>query len=294
MDIRQLRYVLEVADTKNFSAAAENLYVTQSALSQQIRSLEKEIGITIFHRTTHYVELTKIGEEFCDYARNVITAMDELLEVFPPLGASKKLSLALFPFYAKVGLQNSIVSFISQHPNIQTTLHAYDTHQVYEQLRAKNIDIAVVKSSPDNLLDEFVYETILVERLNIIISERLPQSKLKEIPFDVLEKLPLLTGEKNSYLYYRSKEFYTQNSANINVRVYNTRNVDMMVEMIKAGVGIILATESVGEALKSEGITYVPIVPKDPVETLIVHRKEHLSPAAKLFKEYIINEYKNL
>lgn len=292
MDIRQLKYVLEVAKCKNFSTAASNLYVTQSALSQQIRTVEKELGTSLFYRSTHHVQLTSSGYEFCFYAKKVISAMDDLQQAFSKSNIADDISLGLFPFYMKVGLQNTITSFISQHPDISATIHVYDTYQVYENLRNNNLDIAIVKSNRANLLDEFSYNTLISEKLHVIMSDQFPQAQLSEISPDVLKELPLLSGEKTSYLYYRSKEYFAANSINLNVRVYNTKNVDMMIEMIKDGIGVILATDSVGKSLKDEGIAYVPVTPVDYVETLLVYRKEPLSKSAELFKEYIIKEYK--
>lgn len=292
MDIRQLKYVLEVAKCKNFSAAAANLYVTQSALSQQIRTVEKELGTPLFYRSTHHVQLTASGYEFCFYAKKVISAMEDFQQAFSKSNIANGISLGLFPFYMKVGLQNTITSFISQHNDISATIHVYDTYQVYENLRNNNLDIAIVKSTHANLLDEFSYDTLISEKLHVIMSDKLPQAGLNEISPDVLKELPLLSGEKTSYLYYQAKEYFTANSIDLNVCVYNTKNVDMIIEMIKDGIGVILATDSVGKALKDEGIAYVPVTPVDYVETLLVYRKEPLSKAVQLFRECIINEYK--
>ena len=72
MELTQLRYVLQLASTSNFSKAADRLYITQPALSQQINVLEEELGLKLFRRTTRKVTLTETGEEFVRGAREVL------------------------------------------------------------------------------------------------------------------------------------------------------------------------------------------------------------------------------
>ena len=79
MTLQQLRYVTTVADTGTISRAAQQFYISQPSLTNAIRELEQEVGLTIFHRTNRGVALTPEGEEFLGYARQVVQQM-ELLE----------------------------------------------------------------------------------------------------------------------------------------------------------------------------------------------------------------------
>ena len=74
MEIRQLKYFLQVAETLNFSKASRKLYVTQSTLSQQISHLEQEIGMPLFERNSHEVYLTEAGKELLPYAQKTVNA----------------------------------------------------------------------------------------------------------------------------------------------------------------------------------------------------------------------------
>ena len=79
MTLQQLRYVTTVADTGTISRAAQQFYISQPSLTNAIRELEQEVGLTIFHRTNRGVALTPEGEEFLGYARQVL-AQIELIE----------------------------------------------------------------------------------------------------------------------------------------------------------------------------------------------------------------------
>ncbi len=76
MELRQLRYAVAVAETRNFTRAAARCFVAQSALSQQVRNLERELGVALFARTSRRVELTPAGEAFLPAARQCLEAAE--------------------------------------------------------------------------------------------------------------------------------------------------------------------------------------------------------------------------
>ena len=76
MNLRDLKYIVTVAETRHFGRAAERCYVSQPTLSGQIKKLEEELGVTIFERTKRSVELTPIGEEIVDHARKLMEQVD--------------------------------------------------------------------------------------------------------------------------------------------------------------------------------------------------------------------------
>jgi DNA-binding transcriptional LysR family regulator len=78
-ELRQMRYVLEVACQRSFTRAAERLYVAQQALSQQVKVVEDQLGVRLFERTNRGVELTRAGEVFVHEARRVVNAADRLV-----------------------------------------------------------------------------------------------------------------------------------------------------------------------------------------------------------------------
>ena len=109
MEIRQLYYFFEIARQGSFSKAAEVLYVTQPTISQQIASLEKELDMSLFSRTTKKVLLTAEGEKFLEPCRQVIDAYDRLLETCGKKPMKQEtLHVGVFPFYKSVGLEKKL------------------------------------------------------------------------------------------------------------------------------------------------------------------------------------------
>ncbi len=113
MEIRQIYYVLEVAKQRSFSKAAEALFVSQPAISQQIHALEEELSVKLFKRDTHSVVLSAEGEKFCAYAKEVIGSVNKLLAAFGQSTADNKttIRIGVFPFYKAAGLVPIINDF---------------------------------------------------------------------------------------------------------------------------------------------------------------------------------------
>ena len=80
MDMRPLRYFISVAEHLNFTEASKQLYVAQPAVSQQIAYLEQKLGVKLFHRTKHSVQLTNAGSVFLKDAKEILNKLDESIE----------------------------------------------------------------------------------------------------------------------------------------------------------------------------------------------------------------------
>ena len=78
MDIRQLRYIVEIAEKGSVSKASDALYISQSELNQQLVRIEKELGAQIFERTTHSLKVTEAGEAVLEYAREAIKKEEQM------------------------------------------------------------------------------------------------------------------------------------------------------------------------------------------------------------------------
>ena len=89
MNVMHMKYAVEIANTKSISQATENLYMGQPNLSRAIKELEESLGITIFKRTTKGISVTPEGEEFLQYAKRIISQVEEVEEIYRN-GKSKK------------------------------------------------------------------------------------------------------------------------------------------------------------------------------------------------------------
>jgi DNA-binding transcriptional LysR family regulator len=145
MELRQLEYLAAVVSHGSFGRAAQEIYVTQSALSQQIARLEDELGLTLLHRGAKGVQPTPAGLEFLDHARAILNRVSEArAAVDDHLAAVRGVARVGATAYDSRGLAEALIGFHRAHPQVQIALHHGSAGQVVEQLAAGTIDVAVL------------------------------------------------------------------------------------------------------------------------------------------------------
>ncbi len=145
MDTRQLRYVQEIAKCKSITKAADKLYISQSGLNQQLLRIEKELGVTLFDRDTHSLNITEAGEVIVEYAEQAIQREKHLLTVLDDIKDSSrgeiKINLAM---EQGANMFCSIYpEFQNKFPNIVLKLEDHTVSEQYELLLKNNLDIGM-------------------------------------------------------------------------------------------------------------------------------------------------------
>lgn len=145
MDIVQLKYVVELVKECNFSRAANNLFITQPALSQQIRKLEEEIGFSLFYRDTKHVTPTAAGEKFAAYAGEILEKFENLSEYVRQTAQSfsEAIVFATSPNSSEL-ISPCIPEFIAKYPNVKFSYFEAWDFQLIEMLKKNELDIALV------------------------------------------------------------------------------------------------------------------------------------------------------
>lgn len=296
MEIRQLYYVLEVAKFNSFSKAANAQFITQPAISQQISALEEELQVKLFKRNTHSVVLTKEGEMFCTYAKDVVDSIDRLMAAFHQSTTRDKtvIKVGVFPFYKAAGLTTVINSFFAANHNVIGSIKVEENYKIYEKLETGELDFAIIKSNSENVRKSWIkYEPLLNENLSILISRKNPYADRAILKLSELGNLSLLTGDADSHFYHEMKELYERNKINFNVAFLNTKEVDLMLGMVEDDIGITLVTEGVGKVYESDKIAAIPIEPKQEMLTFLVYpKKRRLVGAYLAFKNHVIEAYR--
>jgi DNA-binding transcriptional LysR family regulator len=150
MELQQMRYVLAVAEEKNFTRAAERCLVVQSALSHQIARLERELGAKLFDRTSRRVELTPAGEAFLPEARQSVEAAERArAEVTAVAGEIRgRLAIGAIPTVGAVDLAASLRDFTARHPQVQISLRMGASGDHIDQIRQGTLDVAFLGLPP--------------------------------------------------------------------------------------------------------------------------------------------------
>src|SRR5437764_4386308 len=144
MELHQLRYIVEVAETNSFTRAAERCHVVQSALSHQIARLERELGARLFERTSRRVRLTPAGAAFLPAARQCLDAAERAVaEVAAAVGEIRgRLAVGLIPTVAAVDIPGALRDFRQRYPAVRIRLRVGASDDLVEEVRQGAIEVA--------------------------------------------------------------------------------------------------------------------------------------------------------
>ncbi|SFN85603.1 LysR family transcriptional regulator [Salegentibacter flavus] len=145
MTITQLNYVLAVAEHKNFTRAAQKVFVTQPTLSMQIQKLEEELDIQIFDRTKKPIQLTETGKKIVQQARNIVNESDRIQDIVDQqkgyIGGIFR--LGVIPTIMPTLLPMFISNFIKKYPKVKLKIEELSTQAIIERLREGHLDAAI-------------------------------------------------------------------------------------------------------------------------------------------------------
>ncbi|PKP26354.1 MAG: DNA-binding transcriptional regulator OxyR [Bacteroidetes bacterium HGW-Bacteroidetes-2] len=160
MTITQLKYVLVVAEYKNFTKAAEKIFVTQPTLSMQIQKLEEELDILIFDRSTKPLKLTTIGEKIITQARKIVAEAERMQDVVDQekgyIGGEFK--LGIIPTVMPTLLPMFLKTFAKRYPKVHLKIEELNTQDIIKKLSEGHLDAAIAATP---LLNENISERVV-------------------------------------------------------------------------------------------------------------------------------------
>ncbi len=189
MNIHQFQYILAVVDLKNFEAAAEKCFVTQSTLSTMIGKFEEEIGIQIFNRKTKPVSLTDEGRQIVERLRILVKEIETLKSLIQELKNEEEgeLRIGIIPTLAPYLLPLFLGKFTSAFPKLKLILSEITTSEIVAGLKTRTLDIGLLATplGEDNLLEHklfdepfLIYDWSFHKRKKALTPEELDYKKL--------------------------------------------------------------------------------------------------------------------
>ncbi|WP_268846079.1 LysR substrate-binding domain-containing protein [Flavobacterium aestivum] len=160
MTITQLKYVLAVAEHKNFTLAAEKCFVTQPTLSMQIQKIEEELSIQIFDRTKKPIQLTDIGQKIVSQAKNIVNEADRIQDIVEQQKGfiGGEFRLGIIPTIMPTLLPMFLNNFIKKYPKVKLIIEELNTEEIITKLKNGNLDAAIAATP---LEDEKIKEIVL-------------------------------------------------------------------------------------------------------------------------------------
>ena len=160
MTITQLKYVLAVAEHKNFTLAAEKCFVTQPTLSMQIQKIEDELGVQIFDRTKKPIQLTEIGLKIVNQSKNIVNEADRIQDIVDQQKGfiGGEFRLAIIPTVMPTLLPMFLNNFIKRYPKVKLIIEELNTAEIITKLKNGHLDAAIAVTP---LEDEKIKEVVL-------------------------------------------------------------------------------------------------------------------------------------
>ncbi len=188
MEIRQLRYFVRMAQTLNFSEAARSLYVSQSTLSQQIKSLEDELGTILFQRDSHSVSITEGGEMLLPLAIQTLqdseackAQMNDLKELL-----TGELNIGVTYSFSQI-LTETVRNFVREYPGVKLNIFYRNMAELMEVLRHREVDL-VLAFKPDQPYDEIESSYLFGDKLSVIMRRDHPLADKESISLEELKR----------------------------------------------------------------------------------------------------------
>lgn len=171
VELQQLRYVVEVAETSSFTRAAERCFVTQSALSHQIAALEREIGQRLFARSSRSVRLTEAGEAFLPHARTAVLAARQAAEDAAATAGEVVgvLRLGVIPTVAAVDVPATLRAYRDAHPRSRVEMRMGNSDALISAIRAGDLDAGLLGLREGVIPQGVASRVLATERLQAVL-----------------------------------------------------------------------------------------------------------------------------
>lgn len=297
MTLQQLKYAITVAETGTITEAASKLYISQPSLTNAIHELEKEMNIIIFNRTNKGISISKEGEDFLGYARQVLEQAAILEDKYKgDNGGKKKFCVSTQHYSFAV---NAFVDLIKKfgQDEYDFSLRETQTYEIIEDVARMRSEIGILFLNDFNekvitkILKSYDLEfhQLFVARPHVFISRKHPLAQNQVIINEELEQYPYLTfeqGEHNSF--YFSEEIFSATERKKNIRV---RDRATLFNLLIGLNGYTVCSGVIDKKLNGKDIIAVPLADESDMRIgYITHKKGRISRLGTTYLE-ALNKY---
>lgn len=289
--LRQLQVFEKVASHLNYSRAAEELYLSQPAVSMQIKQLQSHIGLPLFEQMGKKIFLTEAGRELHHYSRTIAQQLGEMEVLFSEMkGLNQgKLTLSVVNT-ANYFTPQLLAKFCQRHPHINIILQVANRDAVLKQLADNNTDMAIMGQPPDGI--DISAESFLDNPLVVIAPTNHPLAKLKQVKFTQLATETFLSREPGSGTRSAMERVFAQHQIQPRISMEMETN-EAIKQAVQAGMGLgILSLHSIELELETNrlvvlNVEHFPLLR----HWFVAHRNnKRLSSAALAFKDFLLGE----
>lgn len=297
MDIKQLKYFLQICKNNSFSETAKKLYITQQGVSKSIKSLEDEIGLPLFFRNNNKIEVTKYGAYLEKNCAHIIEEFDALKYSIEKMSSDNDKKVKIGYSLGVIGIITALLcdlifNFENKNPNIKLNIAEYQDFFCEEAVANEEIDLGFAIGPVDET--KFNSQTIIQKRMCLMVNDKNKLSQDSEINFENIKNEKIISANKNYKIYHNFIGRCKKAGVEPNM-IFTTADLNLItyISSISEVVGIGV---DVGAAIHFSDVHQVHFIPfKDLCCTwevcLITKRGHYISKNEKYFIEYVFSTF---
>ena len=287
MTITQIIYALETAQRKNISKAASALFVSQSALSQQLQKLERELGYQLFERTAHGLQMTAEGVLFCEEAQPLLEHWEQFQKTVRMDSTVKKrqLRICMGSRVYSNGLFQDVLRFFDDHTDLEVTFVTEAGRDFVAGLRDGSMDLALDRLPSEDMHLSTLYSCNLVRETQcVLMAKDDPRAVKNSISIKELQGATMISGLENSSEDKILKEICRKNGVTLK-RIFRSDGIETSMNLVRSGKGVALGPKSFADFYHVAAVELTP--PVDITLKFICLKSSLKRNEILLFRDYL-------
>jgi len=295
LTLKQLRIFEAVAEQQSHTQAAKLLFLTQPAVSMQIRQLEEEVGMALFERTGRQMHMTEAGRELLRYSHGIHQQLDEAARVLDELKGLKRGKLHLtMASTANYFAPQLLAAFCERHPGVQVSLNVANRDGLLQALDDNVTDIVIMGKPPAGMAVD--YEVFMENPLVVIAPPRHPLCSRKHIPLAELSEHPFIVRERGSGTRAAVERFLARHEIE-QPGGMEMNSSEAIKQAVQAGLGlgvVSIHTLEMELTLKRLCILDVEDFPIMRHWRIVYRKDKRFSAVARAFHDFIVHQAKEI
>ncbi len=274
----------------SFSEAANELFISQSTLSKQIKALEKDLGFKLFDRTTRKIKMTRAGEIFSRHAHRIVTEYHAMLQETQAYQADfSVINIAAIPVLEAYDIHLVFEEFQQQHPNILVEVDEVDRPYALSQLRKGTVNMAILRSSFMSA-DEFYAIPIIQEELVLVISSSHQLAEREEVSLKEVAKETFFFLSKHTGVYTLCVEECAKAGFFPTVR-RSELSRSSIKSKIRRKEGITLMANGIANEIYDPSIRILKLKEHPRLDLSFILRNEQIDEQSQLLIDYVTDHF---
>ena len=287
----KLYTLLAVVEFNSYTRAAEHLSLTQPAVTQHIKQLERELNIKIFNRIGNEIKPTNEGNIVIKYARRIIALYESMTQgIFDEQRHIRRLTVGVTHTAESNAVAEVLGKYSAKTPGTSITIITDTLNNLYDMVKNYEVDLAVVEGNvPDNSINSILLDT---DSLVLVVSNNHPLAKKSMVTINELKKQPLIlrrpsSGTRNLFTAHLESNNISLDDFNV---ILEVDNIATIKDLIRRDIGVSILARSVClDELKKGKITVLPIENLGMIREInILYNNDfkHIDILQNIMKEY--------